>query len=313
MDTVVQPWLKSTVKGGQFESFDGTKIQYYEALNPNAKAAIVIVHGFCEFFGKFHEMFYDFYEHGYSVFFIEQRGHGLSGRTVPELDRVDVKDFRFYPKDLRVFLDKIVKQDVPDLPLLLYAHSMGGAVSAMFLEMYPKYFKAAVLSSPMLKMSFGGIPSWGADMLVVISKILHWNDKLMPGQTPFDPDKPDFASNAGTSKARYDYQFELRSDPASGGVYTMNGGTYTWGRAAISGTKALRKVMDRIQIPVLICQAGKDTFVDNAGEDELLQKAPNANLIRFPNAKHEIYNCTDDLEDYYRGLFRFFDAQVSQN
>jgi lysophospholipase len=108
VETTLKPWLAETVTGGKFTSFDGARIQYYRALNPNAKAVIVMVHGFCEFFGKFHEPAYNFWENGYSVYFIEQRGHGGSDRSVKEYDHVDVSDFSEYVEDLKTFLDKVV-------------------------------------------------------------------------------------------------------------------------------------------------------------------------------------------------------------
>ena len=49
---ILKPWLKKYVTGASFDSFDGKKIQYYRAVRPDAKAVIVMVHGFCEFFGK---------------------------------------------------------------------------------------------------------------------------------------------------------------------------------------------------------------------------------------------------------------------
>ena len=308
MSTTVADWLKTTVKGGQFAGCDGKRIQYYKAINPNAKAVIVMVHGFCEFFGKFHEMAYDFWESGYSVFFIEQRGHGLSYRPVKELDHVDVSDFSEYVEDLRCLLDRVVKPETKDLPLYLYAHSMGGCVSCLFLERHPEYFSAAILSSPMLKMTFGTIPLWQVRLLIVGSKVLKWDTKTMPGQNDFDG-TPDFENSASTSRARFDYQFNLRVDPASNGMFTMNAGTYRWGRAAWKATHELIEDEKNIQIPVLVCQAGIDYFVDNEGQDHFVKSAPNAKLIRFPEAKHEIFNSDDAvMEKYVTSVIEFYDS-----
>lgn len=62
---------------------DGTRLRSYAAVNPEEKASIVMIHGFCEFFGKYHETAWRFYQEGYSVFFVELRGHGASGRNLP--------------------------------------------------------------------------------------------------------------------------------------------------------------------------------------------------------------------------------------
>ena len=57
---------------------------------------------------------------------------------------------------------------MPDAPLFLFGHSMGGCVSALFLEKYPDTFKAAVLTSPMLKMLFGTMPDFAVGTLAVV-------------------------------------------------------------------------------------------------------------------------------------------------
>ena len=91
--SVLKPWRKNHVTAGSFDSFDHTRICYYKAARPDARSVIVMVHGFCEFFGKYHETAFNFWEHGYTVYFIELRGHGGSGRSVEEKDIVDVSDF----------------------------------------------------------------------------------------------------------------------------------------------------------------------------------------------------------------------------
>lgn len=307
----VAGWLKDEVKSGQFESFDGKKIQYYLAVRKDAKAVLIMVHGFCEFFGKFHEAAYNFYQAGYTVCFLEQRGHGGSFRSVPNPDHVDIDDFRTYVRDLKALTDKVVSPVCGSLPLFLYAHSMGGCVGALALEAYPELFDAAVLTSPMLKMSFGSIPLWQVRGLLFLSRLMHWDEKTMPGQLDFDPEKPDFENSAALSRARFDYQFRLRTDPSTDGMYTMNAGTYRWGRAAWKATHALPKREAQIRIPVLVCQAGKDAFVDNSGQDEFVRKAQNATLVRFPEAKHEIMNSSGKLlEEYYGTVIGFLDSQT---
>ena len=60
MKTVVRPWLQDHVKDGQFPGWDGNLIHFYCAKNPSAKGIIVMLHGFCGFFGKYHEVLYNF-------------------------------------------------------------------------------------------------------------------------------------------------------------------------------------------------------------------------------------------------------------
>ncbi len=302
----VHDWLEEKVQGSQFTSTDGLKIQYYYAIHPEAKATIVMVHGFTEFFGKYHEVAYNFYDQGYSFFFIEQRGHGLSERKISKDYLVHVDDFSEYVSDLKSLMDQIVLPMTENDRHLLYCHSMGGAVGTLFLEQNPGYFDAAVLSSPMLKMRFGGFPDWQAKALDKVAGALKWSKRPMPGAEPFDETKPDFENSCSLSRARFDYQFEIRAKNKTS--YTMNSGTYGWVHAAMKATEELRKKAGVIHIPVLILQAGLDDMVDNSGQDEVVKKLRHAELRHFPNAKHEIFNCTEDsLRKYYSVIFRFLE------
>ena len=59
-------------------------------------------------------------------------------------------------------------------------------------------------------------------------------------------------------------------------------------------------------MPILILQAGRDTYVMNPAEDQLARTAKHAKLVAFPEAKHEIFN-TDGavLGKYYQAIFDF--------
>ncbi len=311
MNSVVKSWLETDVHGGTFISSDDTHIQYYYAMSEEAKATIVMVHGFCEFFGKYHEVFRNFYEEGYNVFFLEQKGHGLSERRISRDYLVHVDDFGEYVEDLKCFMDQIVYPMTENDKHILYCHSMGGAVGTLFLERYPRYFSAAVLSSPMLKMRYAGVPEWQVKALDKLASLLHWGKRPMPGAAPFDPEKPDFENSAASSQARYEYQFMNRVNGQSS--YTMNGGTYGWVNAATRATEELRKKAGIIKVPVLILQAGLDDWVDNAGQDEVAGKMRHCELRHFPKAKHEIYNGTEEsLKKYYSVIFRFFTKQIAE-
>ena len=63
----VEPFLEKIRTNGFFESFDGKKIHFEAYKNENAKAVVLIIHGFTESAEKFREVSYYFYNEGYSV------------------------------------------------------------------------------------------------------------------------------------------------------------------------------------------------------------------------------------------------------
>ena len=146
----VEPFLAERRNEGTFNSFDGRPISYEYYITENAKASVVISHGFTESAEKFREMSYYFINEGYNVFAITHRGHGASYKESIDPYTVYVSEFNDYIKDFYTFIKRIVTPNSDSLPLYLYAHSMGGAIAALTLEQYPDIFKKAVLNAPMI-------------------------------------------------------------------------------------------------------------------------------------------------------------------
>ncbi|KAB5846503.1 alpha/beta hydrolase, partial [Bifidobacterium adolescentis] len=235
MEQEVKPWIEENVTDFAFDSYDGKKLQAYCAIPEKPKKALVFVHGFCEFFGKYHELFYDFYHAGYAVFFYEQRGFGKSLREVSDKDAVYVRNFAEYVEDLKLFTDEVFKMTEKKLDLMLFAHSMGGCVGALYLEKYPETFKKAVLSSPMMRMALEPRLKKVARPLCLVQKALHHAKRVTIGQERFD-ERPDFKNSCALSEARYSYQFKQRLKNAE---YQTNGATYAWVLAALNAEKQL--------------------------------------------------------------------------
>ncbi len=106
--------------------------------------------------------------------------------------------------NLKQFHDQIIMADQP-AKLFLLAHSMGGAISARYLERWPDDIKAAVLSSPMLGINLGGLPKWLAKGLAsTIGTVGGWfgEPPYGPGQSAYQDHG--FADNELThSQPRY--------------------------------------------------------------------------------------------------------------
>lgn len=302
----LRPWIQEHIEEGDFHSKDGIRIHYYESLNPHEKASIVMVHGFCEFFGKYHETAMRFYEAGYSIFFLELRGYGKSERTEEFLDeRVYVDSFDEYVEDLHSFVEEIVKKKAQTDRYFLFSHSMGGAVSTLYLEEYPETFKCCVLSSPMLQVNYGNIPDLAVDALAVYSKVKEINTDYAPGQGSFSGE-PDFEGSCCMDEDRYAYQFALRKADRR---YQTWGGTWAWVRAAKDGSEKARKYAYKVKTPILLCQAGKDSMVRLQGQNEFDRNCSAVTLICFQEAKHELFNATKEIrEEYYKAVLTYFKA-----
>lgn len=307
MQTLALPKLRSVVRKVTFTSFDGTRLAGYYCLHERAKGTIVMLHGFCEFFAKYHEMMYYFYQAGYSVFFLELRGHGHSQHLLLDREKVHVASFDDYERDVQWFLEKVVMKKQNSPKRILYCHSMGGCVGALFLERHPGYFDRAIFSSPMLALNWNGIPRIAVMALAVFSKLLRKERHYLPGQHGFD-DVPTFSHSSILSKARYHYMFDGRRHDAANRTY---GGTYAWAAGSMRGMDQAQMFASRIHIPVLLCTAGLDTMVDNRGHNRFARHCRTVKRLYFPGSKHEIFNAKDEERiRYYKSLFAFMENRL---
>ena len=294
MNTENKAWRREHVSQGVFNSFDGTKMNYYYAIPDSAKRAIVIVHGFCEFWAKFHEYAWYLYEAGYAVFFMEQRGHGYSGGKLKAPDIVYIDNYNTYVEDLHVFVEKIVVPNASSMKKTILAHSMGGAVSTLFLEKYPQYFDSAILSSPMLKMKNNTSPIL-IKLLGIYAFLFGKKKALAPGQKRFDR-KPVFETSSAMSKPRYDYMFERRLKDEH---YQTYGASIGWALASLKTNKVIMKNADKLQIPITVFTAGNDHLIDPEGYRQFEKLVPSAKFINFDESKHEIFNAKENIRKEY--------------
>lgn len=297
MAHTAEPYLKKYRRCGRFTSFDGTQIFYCMYVQEHAKGSIVISHGFSEFEEKYHEVIYYFLQAGYSVFVPEHRGHGRSQRVLSNMGKVYVKSFAHYVRDLRYFVNQIVRPFQNEM--ILFAHSMGGAIGALYLERYPNDFKKAVLSAPMIQMKVSGLPYPAAMAVARICTRCGFGKAYAAGQHGFSK-KPNFERSSSLSMARYLYahQMRLRKERCR-----TSGATYAWvcaaGAAAVYVQAAQN--IEKIQIPVLVCAAGRDHMVDTDEICRFAGKLKNARLVWFLDAKHEIFHAKE------RERLQFFD------
>ena len=149
--------LSKICRQGYFDSFDGKKLYFEYFLKQNAKASVVIVHGLSEFTKKFYEITYYLLSAGYNVFLYDQRCHGRSCRLGAHKDILHVDNFTDYARDLNEYINNVV-MPASDKPIYVYSHSMGGAVTALYLEKWQDTVKKAVMSAYNLCFHYSFIP-----------------------------------------------------------------------------------------------------------------------------------------------------------
>lgn len=303
MEKEVEPYLSSIRKDGKFISFDGKRIHYEAYIIENAKANIVISHGFTESAEKFREMVYYFVKSGYNAFSIDHRGHGESYRLPGDNETVRLNNFSDYVEDFNIFIDEVVKKSAPALPVYIYSHSMGGAVAARFIEEYPDKAQKAVLSSPMI-CADTGMPVPVTKALASAVCALGKSGASVPGMCKFDENKT-YENSHDTSKARFDYYHAKRIKNPH---LRTSGPSFGWVRTSMKMTdEALdENNINKISAEVLLLSAENDNRVLPEYQQKFAQKA-GISLTVIPNTKHEIFMSENSvMESYLEKILDFF-------
>ncbi len=302
MEREVMPALRAVRRDGTFSGFDGKQLAWHSFTVPKASTAVVILHGYTESGEKYDEMAWYFLSQGYSVYIYDQRGHGKSCRDVPDKTLTHIEHFEDYVLDLEKFLDQVVPQDPT---LYLYAHSMGGAIAALFLEKHPDYFVKAVLSSPMVApvtgkySAFAGRALCRAYMLMGKSKERIFLSQPYPGEEKFE----NACSSSEVRFSRYE-QFKRTHED-----YQNYSPTYRWTYESLKiEKKILEKDMpEKIRAKVLVFSAEDDDVVLIPQQKELAERIPGCKFRTLPNVKHELFMSTDKtMVPYVTELLTFF-------
>lgn len=305
MQSEAEPSLTARRETGLDRRMPGQAI-YFEHYRADApKGVIVISHGFTESITKFAESIYYMLQAGYDVWGMDHRGHGRSFRINDNPYVVHADSFRDYVLDLQHLTETRIKPAAGGLPVYLFCHSMGGCVGALTMERFPELFSKAVLSSPMLGLSFGKLP------LHAVYAVMSVQGLSTKGQGPASPveafPEERFEDSAATSESRFRYYYEKRLADAN--LQTCAAST-NWVREAIHACSLARSVLytAKLRAPVLLFQAGKDTFVKNSSQDVFASRVKKCRLVRVPEARHEIYMSRDEvLFPYWEQIFAFLD------
>lgn len=306
MRSTVEPYLASYEINDSLIVDDGTMISYKKYLIDDAIGTIVISHGFTEASFKYSELIYYFLNAGYNVYIPDHRSHGLSSRISSDLSLVHITDFNNFVTDFTAFMDTVVIPENKDQNIYLYAHSMGGAIGALYLEAHPNVVKAAILSAPMLDPNLGSYPRWFSSIIANLFTLIGKGGDYVFTHGPF-VDIPEEDPVATHSLERYNYMFEKRlKNP----YYQTSGASFSWLKEALKYSKQATKNAALVgDTPILLFQAEDDYYVNPEAQIEFVNNAANAELIVVNNAKHELYTeCDELLYPYLNTIFNFLEA-----
>ncbi len=310
MDSIVLPWLAGKEQAAMVPGFEGRPLYCVSYKADDPVATVMIVHGFTENACKYAELIWSLLHLGFSVVAFDQRGHGRSwrGEGIPHSSVTHVDRFSDYVADLRTVCETY--RPSPAQPFFVFAHSMGGAVTSLFLEQDQDTFSAAVLSSPMIAPHTGGIPVPVASAISAAACLLGKRKKNPFFMKPYSGPE-DFATSCATDPERFAWYDAVK---ASRTDFQNSVPSYQWSREAMHVTEKILApgAPEKIACPVLLFQAETDSSVLPGPQETFIKRIPDGKIVRVHGSRHEIFRSTDEvLFPWWHEIVRFYKDNAS--
>jgi len=234
----------------------------------NPRAIVVFSHGHAEHSGRYPLFVNTMVSLGFAVFTLDHRGHGRSSGT-----RALAMRFDDYVDDLGGVLDRATAQ-FPELPVILFGHSMGGLIAIRLAEARPERIRLLITSGPALIID-EGVPPLVTSVLSRISRIA----PTLPVPRGGDEDT-------------------LSTDPAIRDGFMIDHRTWHGSTRIRTASEMIRAGRDarqkfaRLTMPLLAMHGAIDTLTSPRGTEALYAGAATSDktIVLWPGMKHEILN-----------------------
>ena len=308
MQEEVLPFLQSLAKVTRLKVEKGKELYCVQCSASPARGTVVMVHGFTENAFKYAEMIYSLVKNGYCVLAYDHRGHGRSMRSegIRDLSITHVDRFEDYVNDLVQICQQLLTP-MPK-PWMVFGHSMGGAVTSLFLEQHPEVFSRAVLCAPMIAPNTNGVPVAAASLLcksaLYLGQARHHPFFMKPYSGP-----EDFETSCATSRERFDWYDAVK---AARKEFQNSIPSYNWTLEAMNVTKKILAAgaPEKITCPVRLYTAEHDFSVMPGPQQQFIERVAKGTRTLVKGARHEIFRSTDDVFfPWWHEILSFFADQ----
>lgn len=131
--------------------FTDAKLMRYSWIADSPKGCVLILHGMAEHAARYDRFAQFIRQHGWHVYAHDHRGHGQSISTATEVS--DTLQGHYADQDgwNKVLADveahvQLIKADHPELPVLVYGHSMGSLILQEYLIRHSSNIDGALMS-----------------------------------------------------------------------------------------------------------------------------------------------------------------------
>jgi acylglycerol lipase len=256
---------------------DGLRLYLRSREAQDARAEILISHGFGEHCGRYGSLTDHLVNHCYSVTAYDHRGHGLSDGLPGH-----VESFNEYDEDLAKVVS-VVRSRAQERPLFLIGHSMGGLIALRYLERKSGALKGAIISAPLIEVAVA-VPAHKLMIARVGARMApryRLDNEINPANLSRDPE-------VGRAYA---------ADPLVNRKVSTK-----WFSEA---TRAMQEVAARageITTPVLVMHGTEDRLASVDATRRLFERIPASDkeLVIYSGFYHELFNEPEKQEVFDR-------------
>lgn len=162
---------------GVFLAEDRVRIFHQSWRVEKPKAVVLVSHGIGEHSGRYGNLMEALEGKNVSFYASDHRGSGMSGGL-----RGHVDDFSKFYRDLKYFVDNVVRKENKNVPIILIGHSLGGLIAELYALEYPEDITGLILSAPALY-SVIPVPFWKKTLAKAVAAFmpkLSMNNEIDP-------------------------------------------------------------------------------------------------------------------------------------
>lgn len=301
------------------ELHDGTKLHMYEWKPENlkdVKGVLQLVHGSAEHMKRYDDFAKYMNKNGYIVIGDDHRGHGKTAQKPEDLGFFAEEDGWETIIDDLYEITLLIKKMYPDLPIVMFGHSMGSFMERHYIIKYGTYIQAAVICGT----------AYHPQMLLKFSKMVakHHQKKMGPkekdlmiNRLSYEKFNKRFNKEGATGlewiSTDKKVQKAFKDDQLSGQVFSTSAFKDMFiGLSFIHKQKNINKGPK--DLPIFFI-SGEDDAVGNFGKGvkkvykRFKKHHSNVSFKLYSHARHEILN--EPIKDeVYQDILIFFDQSL---
>ena len=252
---------------GNYEGSDGRSLFYRFRVPAGPAGVVLLLHGYAEHSGLYEWVMERLAETGLAVYAPDHRGFGRSARPGA---LADLESLEAAIEDI-VCLIAVARRVLPEAPLFLLGHSMGGMMALLFALRRPGGLAGLVTTGAAVE-----IPEYISPLLLRVSGLLSRLLPRLPAQ-PFD--------HKLVSRDPQVIQ-AMEEDP----LYYKGKLRVRTGYQQLLGIREVSSGLSRLQLPMLLLHGEEDHTISSKASERIFQAAssPDKTLEIFPGLRHRI-------------------------